>query len=130
MDASMVKRLKELEDEILEAHWFPSLEEVRQLTHQWIEIYNHDRPHEACGNPSPRHFLLKYGTVGNAFPAFQQDPFYQFSLFSTESDCSGVGNLTYTRWMIGSFRNIQNMIIAPDFVFDQPTDMLAKLKSA
>ena len=83
MDASMVKRLKELEDEILEAHWFPSLEEVRQLTHQWIRIHNHDRPHEALGNLSPRRFLLKYGTVGNKFFTFQQDQFYQFSLFST-----------------------------------------------
>ena len=73
-------------EEILDAHWFTSLEEVRQLTHQWIGIYNHDRPHEALGNLSPRRFLLKYGKVGDDFPTFQQDQFYQFSLFSTVAE--------------------------------------------
>ncbi len=32
--------------------------------------------------------------------------------------------LTYNVWMVGSFWNIQSKIIAPEIIFDQPTDIL------
>lgn len=45
--------------EILDAYLFFDLEEVRQLTSQWIEEYNTRRPHESLGNVPPREWPLK-----------------------------------------------------------------------
>lgn len=39
--------------EILDAYVFFELNEVRQLTENWIELYNNHRPHEALGNLTP-----------------------------------------------------------------------------
>ncbi len=32
---------------------FGSLDEVREITHQWIITYNEERPHDALGNLPP-----------------------------------------------------------------------------
>ena len=45
--------------EILDANIFGSLEEVRDLTHQWITCYNDERPHDALGNLPPSLFRLQ-----------------------------------------------------------------------
>ena len=45
--------------EILDAYLFFDLEEVRQLTEQWMEEYNTRRPHEALGNLTPSEWPLK-----------------------------------------------------------------------
>ena len=45
--------------EILIAYLFFDLEEVRQLTGQWIEEYNTKRPHEALGNLTPSQCPVK-----------------------------------------------------------------------
>jgi len=45
--------------EILDAYLFFDLEEVRQLTSQWMEEYNTRRPLEALGNLTPREWPLK-----------------------------------------------------------------------
>lgn len=45
--------------EILDAYLFFDLEEVRQLTSQWIDDYNTKRPHEALGNLTPSEWPLK-----------------------------------------------------------------------
>lgn len=39
--------------EILDAYLFFDLDEVRTLTEEWIEEYNHRRPHEALNNLTP-----------------------------------------------------------------------------
>lgn len=53
--------------EILDAYWFFDLEEVRQLTSQWIEEYNTKRPHEALKNLSPSEWPIqnKSGNMEN-----------------------------------------------------------------
>ncbi|WP_225987811.1 IS3 family transposase [Rufibacter sp. LB8] len=48
--------------EILNAYLFFDLEEVRQLTGQWIEEYNTKRPHEALGNLTPSQWPVKKGS--------------------------------------------------------------------
>lgn len=39
--------------EILDAYVFFEIDEVRELTEQWIEQYNNQRPHEALNNLTP-----------------------------------------------------------------------------
>ena len=42
--------------EVLNAHVFESLSQVRDLVHQWMIFYNEDRPHDALGNLPPSLF--------------------------------------------------------------------------
>jgi len=39
--------------EVLNGWLFTSLDEVREITHQWIISYNEERPHHALGNLPP-----------------------------------------------------------------------------
>src|SRR5690606_21444440 len=42
--------------EVLNAHLFASLSEVREIVHEWMTSYNDERPHQALGNVPPRVF--------------------------------------------------------------------------
>ncbi|HWA35812.1 MAG TPA: IS3 family transposase [Cyclobacteriaceae bacterium] len=42
--------------EVLNAHLFNSLSEVRDIVHHWMTAYNDERPHEALGNVPPSVF--------------------------------------------------------------------------
>lgn len=42
--------------EVLNAHVFESLSQVRDLVHQWMIFYNEERPHDALGNLPPSLF--------------------------------------------------------------------------
>jgi len=48
--------------EVLDAHLFDSLEQVREITHQWMIAYNEERPHASLGNLPPRQFRLRQQT--------------------------------------------------------------------
>jgi putative transposase len=39
--------------EVLDCYVFDSLQEVRELTADWLHRYNHHRPHEALGSVQP-----------------------------------------------------------------------------
>jgi putative transposase len=39
--------------EVLDLYLFENLNEVRQLTEQWIQIYNHQRPHDSLNDMAP-----------------------------------------------------------------------------
>ena len=64
--------------DILNAYVFKELDEVKQLTEEWMEEYNERRPHESLNNQTPAEYrLLKYGQLAaqqsNAeLPTFQQ----------------------------------------------------------
>ena len=46
-----------LRDECMNQHWFRDVEEARQLTEEYRQDYNQQRPHSALGNLTPEEFL-------------------------------------------------------------------------
>ena len=49
-------------EEVLNAHLFETLDQVREITEAWLEIYNTERPHESLGQVPPLTFLPRQGT--------------------------------------------------------------------
>ena len=43
--------------EVLSARIFENLNQVKDITEQWIKIYNEDRPHTALGKLLPIHTI-------------------------------------------------------------------------
>ena len=50
--------------EVLNAHLFESIADVRTITEQWLRIYNQERPHDSLGRVPPLTFLPRPTTVG------------------------------------------------------------------
>lgn len=46
--------------EVLNAYEFTNLKEVKQITEEWIQEYNDQRPHASLSYLSPNHYLQKY----------------------------------------------------------------------
>jgi len=44
-------------EDVLDQYWFYDLEEVRNITDEWIEMYNGERPHSSLGNKTPWEFM-------------------------------------------------------------------------
>jgi len=44
----------------LNANEFTSLAEVKQMTEQWIQEYNDERPHASLNYVTPNQYLQKY----------------------------------------------------------------------
>ena len=62
-------------DECLNAHWFPTLPEAKQIIEAWRREYNESRPHRALGERTPNEFahqiaasrdLMGLQTAGNS----------------------------------------------------------------
>ena len=50
-------------EEVLDAHLFESLDQVRAITEPWLETYNTERPHDSLGQVPPLTFLPRPETV-------------------------------------------------------------------
>ena len=46
-------------EDVLDAYRFDDLQEVREITQQWLEQYNSIRPHEALQGLSPRQYAIQ-----------------------------------------------------------------------
>ena len=51
--------------EVLDAHIFDSLSEVRDIVHNWMTVYNEKRPHKSLGNIPPRLFTQQLTITRN-----------------------------------------------------------------
>ena len=51
--------------EVLNAHLFEDLDQVREITHEWLIGYNEQRPHDSLGGIPPTLFRMKT-TAGNS----------------------------------------------------------------
>lgn len=40
----------------MDAHWFSTLTETRQIVEAWLREYNENRPHRALGERTPNEF--------------------------------------------------------------------------
>ena len=40
-------------DEVLDCYIFTNLNEVKQITHDWKELYNNERPHDSLDDMTP-----------------------------------------------------------------------------
>lgn len=45
---------------ILDMYLFSSIQEIQQITDQWLIHYNEERPHEALNHQTPQHFLNQH----------------------------------------------------------------------
>jgi len=51
---------------VLDAYLFFDLDQIRQLTSEWMEEYNLRRPHEALGNLTPNEWRDKLLAVADS----------------------------------------------------------------
>lgn len=60
MQNGYIERFNRLYREaVLDAYLFSDLDQVRQLTQEWIEEYNQRRPHEGLNNMTPEEWKYK-----------------------------------------------------------------------
>ena len=50
-------------EEVLDAHLFDSITQVRELTESWIPTYNEERPHDSLGRVPPLTFMPRQATT-------------------------------------------------------------------
>ncbi len=44
-------------EDVLDQYWFSDLDEVRDITCEWMDMYNGQRPHSSLGNKTPWEFM-------------------------------------------------------------------------
>lgn len=59
-------------EDVLDAYWFGSINEVRKITDEWLNDYNYHRPHSSLNNLTPKEFLASFRSslAGNSLSTF------------------------------------------------------------
>jgi putative transposase len=70
---------KTYRESILDAYLFDSIDEVREITQQWIKDYNEQRPHEALKGVSPRRYREKEAEAVLGFRSASATPSLHFT---------------------------------------------------
>ena len=52
--------------EVLNAHCFESIADLRAATDAWLQVYNRERPHDSLGRKPPLEFLPRPSSVGES----------------------------------------------------------------
>ena len=52
--------------EVLDAYVFKSIEQVQDITEEWLRIYNEQRPHDALGGLPPKQRLPRLTTAADS----------------------------------------------------------------
>lgn len=52
--------------EVLDAYLFESLQQVKDITQEWMHQYNHERPHDSLGGIPPCLFMQRLTTAANS----------------------------------------------------------------
>ena len=53
-----VKRFnRSYREKVLDLYLFESLQEVREITDEWLDIYNYERPNDSLGDMTPIGYL-------------------------------------------------------------------------
>ncbi len=46
-------------EEVLDQYLFDDLDQVREISHEWMTDYNEERPHDSLGDMPPIEYALK-----------------------------------------------------------------------
>lgn len=52
--------------EVLNMYVFKTLSEVREITENWMKVYNNERPHDSLDDLTPWEYLAKYESRENS----------------------------------------------------------------
>jgi len=45
-------------EDVLDQYWFDNLDEVREITSEWMTMYNGERPHSSLGDQTPWEYMV------------------------------------------------------------------------
>jgi len=74
MENGLIERFnRTYREDVLDAYLFMDLDQLRELSAAFIWSYNHQRPHDALLDCTPREFLMRYGQLPTDYTGSRED---------------------------------------------------------